>query len=273
MTYVGTIRFFLAVFSFGITAPTFAQLVSVRCCTEESHLDRIADCVSGDGNLMQPETCLPGAMCVLGFGESTQLMAALCDLDATVSPIPERGYCSIWGFASLPAMQECVAKPNLVATLFSVFDDDGDGDLDEIDVAVFEKVRQPVPRTQQTEAVLTYVECCIPDAAIRGIGRCLSGPGVTTRPLDCEGTATCIAGFSEPVLPGDYLHGLCSSEPVIPPKPTEMYCFGWEADEVSTGFLCPSIIVPGNSLFSISDADDDADVDLQDFSAFQRALE
>jgi len=252
-----------------IATSASAQLVSVRCCTEESHLTNIEDCVSGPGNITQPASCPPSATCVLGFGEDTQLMAALCDLDGKPKALPSRALCSIWAIEASPAAQKCVAKPHLIATLFSVYDDDGDGDLDATDVAAFEKVREPLPRTQQTEATLTYLECCL---AVRGIGRCLSGPGATTPPIGCEALASCLAGFSQPVLPGDYLHGLCGSDPVFLPKPKDSYCLGWQTDETPTDFLCTANPVPGVSLFTISDADEDSDVDLRDFAAAQVAF-
>jgi len=270
VTFRWTSMAIVAVVSAVWVAPAESQLVSVRCCTEENHLALIGDCVSGEGALMQPDTCPPSATCILGFGENTQLMAALCDPETNeIPPIPTRAYCSSWLHAATPVVHECVAKPEVMATLFTVYDDDGDGDLDESDVAVFEKVRETVPKLVQSEAVLTYVECCVAEEVIRNIGVCLSGPGVTTTPLPCDGAAPCVAGFSAPVETGDYLHELCG-EPAVLPKPGESYCLAWQADDVPTAFLCLASNYPGNNYFIVSDTDGDADVDLSDFAVFQQ---
>jgi hypothetical protein len=252
--------------------PPNPGLVSVRCCTQESNLASIEDCVSGHGNLTQPSTCPPGAACVLGFGENTQLMAALCDLDAAVTATPDQASCSTWVYDAMPVAQECVAKSHLVATLFSVYDDDGDGDLDATDVALFEKVFPIVPNVVQSEAALTYMQCCLPEAVILSVGQCLSGPGVTAIPPACDGMATCIAGFSEAVEPGDYQYVLCG-EPVVLPKPKDSYCLAWQAEDVATSFLCPAADIAGHAYFIVADTHGDVDVDLRDFAAIQREWE
>ena len=52
------------------TRPVLGQLISVRCCTEQSHLDAMPKCVSGDGHTTRPSSCPAGATCVLSFGEN-----------------------------------------------------------------------------------------------------------------------------------------------------------------------------------------------------------
>ena len=247
-----------------LVTSVFAQLISVRCCTEESHLATITDCVSGDGNLMRPATCPPGATCVLGFGGNRQLMGSLCDPRGIEIPRPTRAYCSSWSYETAPVAQECVARPNLGVSLFSVFDDDGDGDLDELDVAAFWKVYEPVPKLEQSAAVLTFVECCVDEAIFR-----LSGPGVTATPF----AATCLMGFSKPVEPGDYLHKLCGSPPTDPPNPSESFCVAWQIDTMPPIYFCPAANFTLETLVIVSDVDGDSDVDLADFAVFQRDWE
>ena len=263
-----------------------AQLVSVRCFTQQADLDRIGDCVSGDGNLMQPLTCPAGATCVLGFGGKVQLMPALCDPEDPDIPDPSRAYLSSWTDPTTPVWQECVAKPQASVSLFSVFDDEvraavntrprraaaqvSDGDLDLADLAVFLQVYDVTPKLVQSDAVLAYAECCVHESVIRNIGQCLSGPRVTTAPFPCDGVATCVAGFSEPVEIGDYQHKLCASgEPVLP-GPSDAVCVSWQAEGVPAAHLCPARNIPGSTFFIVSDADGDADVDLADFAVFQR---
>ncbi len=250
-----------------------AQLISVRCCTEESDLARIDDCVSGPGNLDQPATCPAAATCVLGFGADTALVDALCDEKRAVPPPPFRAYCSSWIDPAATVKRECVAQPQASVSLFSVYDDDGDGDLDSSDVAVFKKVYQPVPKVEQSEAVLAQLECCVPESIIRGIGQCLSGPGVTAQPPPCNGMASCVAGFSAPVELGDWLFGLCGPPPLVPPDPATSYCLTWHEKGVSAVQFCPASSPPGNNPFVVSDADGDADVDLFDLAVFLRDWE
>lgn len=243
------------------TRPVFGQLVSVRCCTEQSHLDAMPKCVSGDGNTTRPSTCRAGATCVLGFGENAQLAQRLCDPRNPEVPHPTRAHCSTWSLEALPVVVECVANPTLGVDLFSVFDDDGDGDLDESDVAEFEEFRGVVPKLVQSEAILTLVECCVPSAIFR-----LSGPDITATPF----AATCLAGFSKPVELGDYLYELCGSPPTDVPSPSESFCVSWQIDTMPPGFYCAAADFVQQAIFVVADTDDDSDVDLFDFAAFQR---
>ncbi len=263
-----------------------AQLVSVRCCTEQAALQKIGDCVSGPGGTSQPGACPAAATCALGFGEDAQLMGNLCDPQQTEIPAPTRGFCSEWANEDLTTVRQCVGKPQVSVSLFSVFDDEvraavntrprraaaqvSDGDLDLADLAVFLQVYDVTPKLVQSDAVLVYVECCVPEEVIRNIGQCLSGPRVTTAPFPCDGVATCVAGFSEPVESGDYQHKLCASgEPVLP-GPSDAVCLSWQAEGVPAVHLCPARNIPGSTFFIVSDADSDADVDLADFAVFQR---
>jgi hypothetical protein len=255
-----------------VTSATPAQLVSVRCFTGEEHLDRFDDCVSGPGMVSRPEACPAAAACVLGFGEDARVAPALCLPGDPPLPSFTRAFQSSWTVETVPIVHECVAKPYLMASLFSVYDDDGDGDVDGSDGALFEKATESPPNLVQSEAVLTYLQCCVAEEVIRNIGRCLSGPGATKTPLLCDGLAACIAGFSEPVQPGDFQFRLCG-EPAVLPKPKDAYCITWQDEHTATSFLCPAAAIPGNTQFIVSDSDGDGDVDLFDFAVYQREWE
>jgi len=241
--------------------PVAGQLVFVRCCTEQRHLDAMPDCVSGDGNLTRPEQCPAGAVCVLGFAGATPLAARLCDPRLPTIPEFTRAHCSTWTDDTTPAVFECVANPVIGVDLFSVMDDDGDGDLDETDVAEFEQFREVVPKVVQSEAVLSLIECCVPSDVLR-----LSGPGVTAVPL----AATCMAGFSEPVEPGDYQYELCGEAPRDASGPTSSFCQSWQLEELPPSFYCPAADFTEETMFIVADTDGDDDVDLVDYASFQQ---
>jgi len=243
------------------TPSVLGQLVSVRCCTEEHDLGLIQDCVSGDGNTTRPSTCPAGATCVLGFGQDTQLLGRLCDSRNPEIPHPARAFCSSWSLEAPSVVHECVANPALGVSLFSVFDDDGDGDLDESDVAAFEEAREIVPKLVQSGGILTLVECCVPSATFR-----LSGPDTTATPMH----AACLAGFSKPVELGDYLFEICGAPPTDVPSPSESFCVSWQIDTMPPGFYCPAADFVQQAIFVVADTDDDADVDLVDFAVYQR---
>ncbi|MFH1107840.1 MAG: hypothetical protein V1790_01390 [Planctomycetota bacterium] len=289
MTKMTNSAMLVALAPFVFVSSVRAQLVSVRCCTEQADLQKIGDCVSGPGGTSQPGTCPAAATCVLGFGEDAQLMGNLCDPQQTEISAPTRGFCSEWANEDLTTVRQCVGKRQASVSLFSVFDDEvraavntrprraaaqvSDGDLDLADLAVFHQVYDVTPKLVQSDAVLVYVECCVPEEVIRNIGQCLSGPRVTTAPFLCDGVATCVAGFSEPVEVGDYQHKLCASgEPVLP-GPCEAVRVWWQAEGISPAHFCRASNIVGNTFFIVSDADGDADVDLADFAVFQREFE
>jgi hypothetical protein len=240
-----------------------AQLVSIRCCTEETHLAAVDDCVSGDGELSQPKTCPAGATCVLQFGEDAALAGRLCDPRQLSIPHPTRGHCNTWEINDAAVAHECVAVPALGVNLFTVWDDDGDGDVDESDVALFEAAAEVVPKIEQSLATLTFLECCFADFAIM-----LSGPGIAATSAE----ANCLAGFTKPVEAGDYLHELCASTSPEPIEPAMGFCVTWHSASPTASFFCPASSPATNDLFVIADEDEDGDVDLFDFAAFQNDL-
>ncbi len=264
-------RTLIAAITLTVLSPNvWAQLVSVRCCTEQPDLERIGECISGPGDTSQPTSCPPAATCVLGFGDNAGLMESLCDPAQVIPPIPFRAYCSEWVDETSTIVNQCVAKSNASINLFAVYDDDQDGDLDLQDLAVFDQVYDSVPKLVQSDAVLVAVECCVPDSVIRSIGDCLSGPGGTTIPGACDGTATCVVGFSELVELGDWQYKLCANGPAALPDPSTSFCDSWQMEGIQIIHSCRGSRTAGNSFFVVSDSDGDDDVDLADFSVFQR---
>jgi len=249
--------------------PVWAQLVSVRCCTEQADLERIGECISGPGNTSQPTSCLPAATCVLGFGDNAGLMESLCDPEQVLSPTPFRAYCSEWVDETATVVKQCVAKSNASINLFTVYDDDLDGDLDLQDLAVFDQVYDSVPKVEQSDAVLLSVECCVAESVVRAIGECLSGPGGTTIPSACDRTTTCVVGFSALVELGDWQYRLCTTGLPELPDPLTSYCVSWQMEGIPITHFCRGSRIAGNSFFVVSDSDGDGDVDLADFSVFQ----
>jgi len=249
------------------------QLVSVRCCIEQPDLGRIGECISGPDDTSLPSSCPPAAICVLAFGNNTEVMESLCDPTQPVQPIPVRGYCSQWVDENFVVVHECTAKLNASINLFAVFDDEQDGDLDLWDLAVFNQDYDSVPKLEQSDAVVVYVECCVPEGVVRNIGACLSGPGGTTIPTACDAAANCVVGFSALVEVGDWLNKLCASGPRVPPDPSTSYCFSWQSEEIPIVHLCPGSHISGLAMFVVSDSDGDGDVDLCDFAVFQREFE
>lgn len=252
---------------------TEGQVISVRCCIEQPDLERIGECVSGPGDTSLPSSCPPAATCALGFGSNADLMESLCDPAQSAQPVPVRGYCSEWSDDNSVAVHECTAGLNPSINLFAVFDDEQDGDLDLGDLAVFHQVYDSTPKLEQSDAVLVYLECCVPQAVVKAIGNCLSGPGETALPGTCNAAANCIAGFSAPVEVGDWLNRLCASGPIVPPDPSNSYCSSWQSEEIPTVYLCPGSHISGLAMFVVSDSDGDGDVDLRDFAVLQREFE
>ncbi len=246
------------------------QLVSVRCCTEQADLQQVRRCLSGPGNTEPPDECPPTATCVLAFGEHQDLMTMLCDAQLAVPPVPLRAYCSSWNDETATVSAECVAKAQASVNLFSVYDDDADGDLDLRDLAGFGQVYGVTPALQQSEAVLVSVECCVPEFLVREIGACLSGPGSNAIPAACDASANCVYGFSAPIELGDWHHTMCAPGNPILPHPSYAYCVSWQNADLPLVFSCRAAQLPGNSFSIVSDEDGDDDVDLADFAFFQR---
>jgi len=251
-------------------------------------LQRIGECVSGPDVKSQPSPCPPASTCVLGFGDNQAMMVILCDPEQIVPPDPHRGYCSSWTDESVSVVQECVAKPNPSISLFTVFDDEGDGDLDLRDVAVFGQVYDTTPKLEQSDAILVYVECCVPVSVIRATGKCLTGPGPSYHctgnprqvicsgnpiPSTCDAAATCVVGFSSVVEVGDYQYKLCASGPADLPDPSTSYCDSWHMEEIPVVFSCRGSPIAGDSFFVVADSNGDGDVDLADFSVIQIEFE
>jgi len=253
-----------------LAPPVWAQLVSVQCCTEQPDLDRIGECVSGPGGTTRPASCPPAATCVLGFGDDVVLMASLCDPEQVVPPTPFRAYCSEWADETATVVKECVAKSNASINLFTVYDDDQDGDLDLKDLAVFTQVYDSVPKLEQSDAVVVAVECCVPESIVRRIGECLSGPGGMSIPSACTGTATCVVGFSALVEVGDWQYKLCTTGPVELPDASTSFCVSWQTESMPIAHSCRGSHIAGNYFFVVSDTDGDGDVDLADYAVIQR---
>jgi len=141
----------------------FAQVVSVDCCVLEEHLLQVGECLSGPDGTETPSTCRSAAICVLGFGPDNLLTGVLCDPTQPVPPDEPRGYCVSWVNDRLQVTNRCVAAEAAGLNLFTMYDTDGDGDLDLTDIAVFQQTYQSVPKRVQSDAVLVSVECCLSD--------------------------------------------------------------------------------------------------------------
>ncbi len=277
MTRLAQFGVVLAACLFGLySEPSFAQLVSVQCCTGQADLDRIGECVSGPDVFDRPVECTAGATCIFGFGPDDSMMAALCDASMQ-APDFSRGFCDSWVVESIPAVHECVAKPAEGITLFELFDVDEengqDGDIDAIDLGTFYAAYDAVPKLEQAEAKLVFVECCIPSSMPSELSDCLSGPGNTTEPPDCLFDLACTAGFTAPLEPGDWLYKTCAQvqdNPDPDPPPAFMVCQRWNATDQPSAFRCRVAHLPGHSLFVVADLDGDEDVDLADYALLQQ---
>jgi len=263
----------LTVAFFVLSRPASAQMVSVRCCSSQADLEKVGNCISGPGDPSRPPACAVGATCVLGFGANVETMGGLCDPDRPTIPDLSRGYCSSWADEEATIEHECVALPSTGISLFEVFDDDQDGDFDLLDLAMFFEAYNSVPKQIQSDARLVSLECCVPESVIRDIGVCLFGPGGGTIPAACTHDMHCTVGFSLPVEVGDYLYRLCASGLSVTPDLSDGICTFWQDPATPSAFECPVSKRAGLSLFVVSDADDDGDVDLRDFSVFQRESE
>lgn len=248
-----------------LSSSASAQLVSAQCCTVDADLDAVSGCYSGDGNTTRPEGCARGATCVLGFAapdaQSEMLRDRLCDPAVVEIPVFTQGFCSAWQAEDAEVSLWCVAKKEFSADIFATMDDDGDGDLDETDLALFEEVRTVVPKLVQSPAVLTGVECCAPPDEYR-----LSGPGVPAEPL----VAHCVVEFSDEVVLGDYLFNLCSETSEGPYVPLNSLCTSWRFSDAASTFSCPATAAYAQAFAIVCDLSGDGDADLRDFAIYQR---
>jgi hypothetical protein len=241
----------------------------VQCCSVEADFAIIDQCVGGTSVLARPAACAPAATCILGFGPDGAFIDDLCG-GATSVPFTN-GFCSSWSEGSIPVVHQCVAIPSASVTMFEVWDDEQDGDLDAADMAVFDEVYAGVPKLDQTHAQLTGVECCIPDAVISAVAACLSGPNQTSPPPSCSIESYCTAGFSAPLEPGDWLYRTCLQSPTEP-EPEFLHCDSWTSGLSPAVFECRTVPFAGHSLFNLIDSDGDQDADLLDYAALQRAI-
>ena len=207
----------------------------------------------------------------MGFGPTTDpsIVDALCNEDAVVPPEEPRAVCASWRDEHAFITEECVAADNAGVDLFTLLDYRGDGDLDLRDFALFQEGFGTFPKVIQAEARIVSLECCYPDGYVRGIGPCLSGPGVSSAPRACESGAVCEVGFSEPVELGDYMYELCSPGSIIMPDPLQSFCSTWAEEGGEPVQTCRAAYAQGVSPFTLFDHDCDTDLDMFDFASFQ----
>lgn len=151
--------------------------------------------------------------------------------------------------------------------LFSVFDDDQDGDLDLIDVAVFMNTYDPAPKRVQSDARPVAAACCFTLNNQRSAGECLSGPDVLHSVESCDNQGICSIGFSALIEPGDYLYKMCAPAPSIPKDNSSAACAFWSHVPEPIAFSCVASYDPGITPFVTFDADGDGDFDLSDLAA------
>jgi len=251
----------------------FAQLVSVECCHYEEDLLKIGQCASGPGETQLPENCEPPGHCVLKFGANAELMGLLCDAEQPELPEESRAMCSSWVIDYAPVFDECIASAAAEIDLFSVYDADSDGDLDLRDIALFQELFREIPNPTQSEATLVYVECCFPEATLRSLGLCLSGPYGVEAPPDCDAKAACTLGFSDTIELGDFMYRLCRPESTTTPGPADRFCSSWREEGIPIVQYCEATDAAGVGSWLVFDDDDDGDLDLRDFASIQRIIE
>jgi hypothetical protein len=118
-----------------------AVVASVECCLPFSGTQRIAECLSGPGECHDLGYCDLGSICVVGLSAAVEVgdyMDRICAEGATDLPDPATAFCISWADASIDAAFTCQAAYTEGITPFVVMDDDGDGDLDLLDFAVFQ---------------------------------------------------------------------------------------------------------------------------------------
>ncbi len=119
-----------------------ARLVSVECCVPESVIRDIGSCLSGPGIDAHNAPCKHSLRCVAGFSEPIELGDYLygnCAAGLAVTPDLTSGFCTRSYDPATPPVFECVAMTIPGNSLFVVSDDDGDGDVDFFDFAVFQR--------------------------------------------------------------------------------------------------------------------------------------
>lgn len=145
----------------------------------------------------------------------------------------------------------------------AAFDIQFDGDVDLADFARLRFLHR---------GHMVSVECCLPDAGLRGVGPCLSGPGAAEPPSACESGAVCTLGFSE-TKPNWLMDRLCRPESTLVHGEAGTFCWSWHSPHASTVALCQAVPAAGVDPFSLLDEDGDGDLDLVDFAVFQRTFE
>lgn len=262
-----------AIFCSLLTVNCFAQLVSVECCHYEEDLLKIGHCTSGPDETQLPENCERPGNCVLAFGANIELMDLLCDAEQPQLPDEPRAMCTSWVLDNAPVVDACVASPAMEINLFTTYDADRDGDLDLRDVALFQELFHEIPNPTQSDATLVRVECCFPEATLRSVGLCLSGPGALNAPLACDLQAACTLGFSGTVEIGDFMYRLCRPESTTTIGPSARFCSSWTEEDVPIVQSCEATDAAGVGSWLVFDDDGDGDLDLMDFASIQRIIE
>lgn len=248
-----------------------AQVVSVRCCTEQSDLEKIGTCLSGPDSTNLGVGCATASVCVLGFGEDSSLMPLLCNPDATDVPTFLRGFCSESDEPSATIYAECVGRSIFGADLSGLYDDDSDGDLDLADLAGFMTAYDVTPKLEQSDAVLVSVECCVSEAVVQDLSLCLTGPGPVSGPFPCERADACTLGFSQAIEPGDLQYKQCRPDLPLPDPTESAICESWSDGSVPPAFRCAAAHFSTFRDVSLLDGDADGDVDLHDAAMFMVA--
>lgn len=262
-------RLFVVLLFVGLGLKTSAaQVVSLKCCATANDRFQMGKCMGGPEVHAAPIECSAAATCVVGFGPNTEAMPGLCD--SGIEPDdPARAYCTEWHHSPTPATTYCVANSNSTITLFEVFDDENDGDLDLADFASFQNAYEPVPKQIQSQAVVVSVECCVPFDGVQRIAGCLSGPGELHDVGFCDLGSICVVGFSQLVEDGDRLNRLCRPGSTELPNTSDAFCTAWNDGVNVAAFSCQAAQAQGVTPFVVMDNDGDGDLDLQDFAAFQ----
>jgi hypothetical protein len=118
-----------------------AVIAHVECCTGESAARRLGDCLSGPAINQPPPQCGAPAACEIAFTEPVQegdFAHLLCDAGAPGIPSEDPLFCEAWPEPELAVSTFCSAPPPFGLTTLTVFDADGDGDLDLADYANFQ---------------------------------------------------------------------------------------------------------------------------------------
>lgn len=217
----------------------------------------------------------------------------LCESKEIAGPAPERAACTTWKSEGASVAHECVAAAGVPGlNLFHLLDHDdespfdqirpppgpqidadkpGDGDLDLVDFAVFQRSYTLIPNAEQPRANPFAVECCLDESGLRQLGGCIGGPAATLPPPGCDAHLSCVVAFPEPVGPGDYLYQLCrDGEPILPDLTKT--CFAAQDADFEPAFLCQAAPLSGVTTFAAFDADRDGDLDLTDYARYQYSL-